>query len=120
LAYKSAGQTNRNSHLKNKKLYDRKAKLRSFQAGDFVYLYNPAMKPGLCRKFSRACLGPHKVTANFSDLNYDLTNQNNRKQIVHLNWLKNSYNADAWGRKQSKANDQAKTPRKTSTRPSCG
>jgi len=44
LAYKAVKKANRQSHLNNKRLYDRKLKLRSFQLGDIVYLYNPAQK----------------------------------------------------------------------------
>jgi len=46
LAYNLVKKAKKKSHLKNKRLYDRKAKLRSFQTGDIVYLYNPAKKPG--------------------------------------------------------------------------
>jgi hypothetical protein len=53
LAYQSVKKANRRSHLNNKRLYDRKAKPRSFDIGDLVYLYNPARKPGLCRKFHK-------------------------------------------------------------------
>ena len=38
LAYKEVKKANRRSHLNNKRLYDRKAKLRSFQLEDTVYL----------------------------------------------------------------------------------
>ena len=34
LAYKLVKKANRKSHLKNKRLYDRRAKLRSFRTGD--------------------------------------------------------------------------------------
>jgi hypothetical protein len=52
LAYKLAAQANRKSHLNNKRLYDRKAKTRKFEVQDLVYLYNPALKPGLSKKFA--------------------------------------------------------------------
>ena len=67
LAYKAVAQNNRNSHLNNKRLYDRKGKLRSFEVGELVYLYVPALKPGLSRTFHRFWTGPCKVTANLSD-----------------------------------------------------
>ena len=49
LAYRLAAKANRKSHLNNKRLYDRKAKSRGFAVQDLVYLYNPALKPGLTR-----------------------------------------------------------------------
>jgi len=63
LACKTVKQANRKSRRNNKKLYDRKAKLQSFQTGDFVYLFNPAVKPGLSRKFHKPWLGPYRITA---------------------------------------------------------
>jgi hypothetical protein len=49
-AYKLAAKANRKSHQNNKRLYDRKAKLRKFQVRDMVYFYHPARKPGLTKK----------------------------------------------------------------------
>ena len=72
LAYDTVKKNNIKSHEKNKRLYDRKAKVRIFEKGDLVYLYNPAMKPGLCRKFHKPWTGPYKITAKLSDLNYEI------------------------------------------------
>lgn len=64
LAYQSVKKTNKKSHLKNKRLYDRNAKRRSFDIGDLVYLYNQARKPGLCRKFHKPLTGILRYPAN--------------------------------------------------------
>jgi hypothetical protein len=61
-AYKLAAKMNRKAQQTNKRFYDRKAKERSFEVGDLVYLYSPAIKPGLSRKFHRNWAGPFKVT----------------------------------------------------------
>jgi hypothetical protein len=50
-AYQFVKKNNRKSHLNNKRLYDRNAKLRSFEIRDLAYLYNLAKKPGLCQRF---------------------------------------------------------------------
>jgi hypothetical protein len=50
-AYKTVAKANRGSHQNNKKLYDCKAKTRKFGVEVLVYLYNPAMKLCLSRKF---------------------------------------------------------------------
>jgi len=63
LAYKLAKKANKKSHLKNKRSYERKAKLRSFQTVDIVHLYNPAKKPGKCFKFHKYWIGPFQITA---------------------------------------------------------
>jgi hypothetical protein len=100
-AYKAVRQANMRSHQQNKRLYDRKAKLRSFEIGSFVYLYTPAVKPGLSRKFHRPWSGPHRFTAKVSDLNYEIQDRSNKKQVVHVNRLKQAYNADNWQPKTS-------------------
>jgi hypothetical protein len=43
LAYKLAAKANRKSQQNNKRLYDRKAKLREFEVQDLVYLCNHAL-----------------------------------------------------------------------------
>jgi hypothetical protein len=58
LAYQHAARANKKSYLNNKFWYDRKAKQRKFEVNDFVYLYPPAMKPGL----SQFCNAPPKDT----------------------------------------------------------
>jgi len=79
LAYKSVRQANRKAHQNNKRLYDRRAKLRSFEAGDQVYLYNPAVKPGTSKKFHFPWSGPFEITAKISDLNYEILDHSNKK-----------------------------------------
>jgi len=57
-AYKCVNKANIKAHQNNKRLYDRRAKLWKFKVGDLVYLYSPAMKPGLSRKFNKPWLRP--------------------------------------------------------------
>jgi hypothetical protein len=90
-AYRAVNKANRKSRQINKKYYDRHAKLRSFRIGDYVYLHNPARKPGLSRKFHKCWVGPYKVTAKISELNYKILGKNDRKQVVHINRLKPAY-----------------------------
>jgi hypothetical protein len=96
LAYKAVARANRKSHENNKRLYDRKATTRRFEAGELVYLHNPSVKPGLTKKFSNPWKGPFKVTNRLSDLNYEIIGQNNKKQVVHINRLKKAYNQNLW------------------------
>jgi hypothetical protein len=72
-------------------------------------LYTPAVKPGLSRKFHRSCSGPYRVTAKVSDLNYEIEDQNNQKNVVHVNRLKQAYNSNAW---QPKTSPKAKKKRR--------
>ena len=98
-AYKSVAKANRMSHRNNKKLYDRKAKLRNFQIGELVYLFNPAMKPGRSRKFYRPWTGPFKITRKISELNYEIVDLKDKKQVVHINRLKTADNPELWNPK---------------------
>ena len=89
-------EANRKVHQKNNRFYDRKAKVRYFEENDLVYLYNPAMKAGLTRKFGKFWSGSYKVIRRIFELNYEIVSQDNRKQIVHINWLKRCYNGSLW------------------------
>ena len=106
LAYRTVRRANRQAHRNNKRLYDRSAKLWSFEAGDWVYLHNPAVKPGTSRKFHFPWSGPFKVTAKISDLNYEILDQGNKKRIVHVNRLKRSYCSGTQGVKPSKKREK--------------
>jgi len=67
---KSCDLCQRRKGNQNNKGYDRIAKLRNIEENDLVYLYNPANKPGLTRKFHKPWKGPFKIVKKISDLNY--------------------------------------------------
>jgi hypothetical protein len=90
-AYKEVRSNNRNSHLKNKSYYDRKAKERKFEVGDQVYLFNQAKKPGRCNKFRPFWQGPFVVVQKVSELNYKIVNSKGKEFVVQVNRLKPSY-----------------------------
>jgi hypothetical protein len=84
-AYKLTRDHGCKSHAANKRYYDRSAKEREFAVGDFVYLYNPAIKVGVSAKFRRPCVGPWRVTKRRS-----------REAVVHVNRLERAYNPVDW------------------------
>jgi hypothetical protein len=45
-ACKTVRENSHKSHATNKRYYDRRAKEKTFQIGDIVYLHNPTRKPG--------------------------------------------------------------------------
>jgi hypothetical protein len=96
LAYKLVAKASRKAHQNNKRLYDRRAKVRNFEKNDLFYLYNPSKKPGLTRKFHKPWAGPFKIVKKISDLNYRIVDQNGIKQVVHVNRLKRAYNTEVW------------------------
>jgi hypothetical protein len=99
LAYNLAAKANRKSHLNNKRLYGRRAKPREFEVQDLVYLYNPALKSGLTRKFAKPWIGPCQITKNISELNYEIMDSKGKRQVVHVNRLKKSFNPEFWNPK---------------------
>ena len=113
-AYSLAAKANKKSHSKNKRLYDRKAKMREFRVKDLVYLYYPARKPGLTKKFHLPWSGPFQITRKISDLNYEIADQDNKTQIVHSNRLKLCYDSKLW--KQKASSITVKKPRRKQTR----
>jgi hypothetical protein len=88
MAYKTVAAANKEAHRANKSPYDREVRTRTFKEGDYVYLYNPAVKPGLSKKFHFLWSGPFQVTAKLSYLNYELLHNQGRKFVVHVNRMK--------------------------------
>ena len=78
--YKEVRKANRKAHQKNKKFYDQKAKEWHFAADDLVYLYTPAMKPGLTKKFRKYWSGPYKVPRKVSELNYEIISNDDKSR----------------------------------------
>jgi hypothetical protein len=58
------------------------------------------MKPGLSRKFRKPWTGLYQITRKISEVNYEIMDQNNTTQIVHVNRLKIAHNTDLWKPKQ--------------------
>jgi len=82
-------------HAENKRYYDRNAKEREFAVGDMVYLYNPAIKVGVCSKFRRPWIGPWRIIEK-SRLNYVITDQRGKQLVVDVNRLKGACDPVEW------------------------
>jgi len=76
------------------------------------------MKAGLTRKFKKFCSGPYHVIRKVSELNYEIVSQDNRKQIVHINRLKNCYNQSLWNPWQNQKTLKKPPEQKTKRRDS--
>ena len=94
-SYKCVNQANKKAHQNNERLYDHRAKLHEFKVGDLLYLYSPAIKPGRSRNFKKPWAGTHKLTKVVTHLNCEIMDQKNKKQTVHVNRLKPTYNPEA-------------------------
>jgi len=67
----------------------------------------------LSRKFHKPWSGPYRTTEKISDLNYEIENQNVKKQVVHVNRLKQTYNFGAWepkAKQKEKRKSRGKPP----------
>jgi transposase InsO family protein len=95
-AYKEVRINNRKMHQKNKAYYDKKAKKRTFEVNDKVFLFCPARKPGRCHKFRPFWQGPFMVVQKLSDLNYKIVDKKGKEFVVHVNRLKKSYDQTPW------------------------
>ena len=54
------------------------------------------MKSGRSKKFNKTWAGPQKTTKVVTHINYEIMDQNEKKQTAHVNRLKPSYNSEAW------------------------
>jgi hypothetical protein len=59
-------------------------------------LYNPAIKVGVSAKFRRPWVGPWRITEKRSQLNYVITDQREKRRVVHVNRLKRAYAPVNW------------------------
>jgi hypothetical protein len=84
-AYKSVRENIYNSHVTNKMSFDRRAKETNFKAGDIVYMFSPANKPGQSSKFCKLCTGTFKVVARLSRWNYHIRKLRGKESVVHVN-----------------------------------
>jgi hypothetical protein len=91
---------------------DKKIKTRHFEVNDLVYLYWPVTKPGLTRKFRKSWSGPYKIIRKISELNYEIVDQMDKKQIVHMNRLKRSYDQSLW-KSKSRQKPRKKAPKQS-------
>lgn len=69
-------------------IHNKKKTLRKFEVGDWVYLFDPAVKPGVSKKYLRPWRGPYRITKRMSDVLYQIEDGSGKLTIIHLNRLK--------------------------------
>jgi hypothetical protein len=80
---------------------------------DLVYLYYPARKTSLTKKFYSPWSGPFVITRIISELNQEIMTKTT-EDTVHVNCLKRCYNSELW---KPKTNSKAvRKPRSSSKR----
>lgn len=83
----SSSQFQERNQRKQKKLYDRKTKVREYTVGQRVYLYVPQIKPRRVKKLSKLWKGPYTIVNILSPLNVVLRVRK-RDIVVHVNRIK--------------------------------
>ena len=73
--------------ISGKKYYDRGCKARSYQEGDKVMMWEPALKRGRSRKFRSFYDGPYVITKKLADRVYELQIGKRRPRVVHIDRL---------------------------------
>ena len=88
LSHKIALEASNRRHARNKRLFDKKLTMYSFQKGDSVYLFRSVAQRGQYYKFIRPWK-PAVVVKRLSDLNYRVRVLGGKKSVVvHHNRLK--------------------------------
>jgi hypothetical protein len=108
LAYKTVRDRIQRSYSKNKRYYDRTAQQREIREGDIVYVYNPAKKPNVSRKFAPVWDGPSKVIQKKGKLNFRIEDANGKETVVHINRLKRAKDQSIWQPKRKKTRPDRK------------
>jgi transposase InsO family protein len=71
--------------------YAARTEIKEYQPGDLVWLFTPAVKPGLSRKLVNPWIGPFRITARIGPVNYSLMVPGKRRMLeqrVHVQRLK--------------------------------
>jgi hypothetical protein len=98
-AHERAREQTRTSTRRQKLSYDRKVEGIGYNVGEFIWLYNPAKKKGVCPKLVSRWEGPHLIIKKLSDVNYRIQSKPRGKMlVVHFDRMKpyQGPHMDAW------------------------
>ena len=72
-----------------KKYYDIKSSGKTFERGDFVWLFCPRKKVGICPKLQRFWTGPYLIVEKIGDVLYQIQiSKRSKSKVVHFDRLK--------------------------------
>jgi hypothetical protein len=95
-AYKIVRVNSRKSHDTYKRYYERKAKERSFQPVENVYVFNPTRKPGQSSNFFSFGKELTRSQHVYQSLNYRVVFQQGKNFVVTLNCMKRAIKEEIW------------------------
>ena len=89
-AYSTARERLQTAAQRQKTNYDKCIHGEPFTVGDLVYLHNPVVPKGKCRKLHCPWTGPFSVIKRISDNVYHIQDTNNKRkrQVIHFDRLK--------------------------------
>ena len=89
-AYSTARERLQTAAQRQKTNYDQCIHGEPFKVGDLVYLHNPVVPKGKCRKLHCPWTGPFSVIKRISDNVYRIQDTNNKRkrQVIHFDRLK--------------------------------
>ena len=88
-AHERAQQCAKTSLRRQKKNYDRRTAESTIREGDFVWLFNPARRKGVCSKLQLRWEGPYLVLKRLSDVVVRIQRSKSSKmRVVHVDRLK--------------------------------
>ncbi|XP_074657113.1 uncharacterized protein LOC141910281 [Tubulanus polymorphus] len=79
------------SQRRMKEKYDKKSNPRSYNPGDYVWIFSPHLKKDVMRKFAHKFHGPFVILSKMSDVTYKVYNVRENKpteQVVNVNRMK--------------------------------
>lgn len=91
---KVSKQHSEQNQAKMKERYDDRTKEISYQVGDVVWIYIPAVQPGLSRKLMKFWSGPYLLVERTGLVNFRVRNLENNKLVsapIHVNRMKFAY-----------------------------
>ena len=103
-AHETARKNLKKSNIYQKRHYDLKAKKRSLQAGQAVWVYEPTRKIGVCQKLTSKWKGPFIITKKLDDMNYVVKKYPKKPgKVFHIDRLLvyHGHNLPKWAKQAS-------------------
>ena len=96
LAQKLAIENTQKTQQHMKTTYDKNSKSTSFEVGQKVWVFNPKRTTGLSPKLQHKYHGPYRLTEKLSDVNFQLTDLQNKiiSTSIHVNRFKHWVDPD--------------------------
>ena len=97
IAYRLVKQNTRDARIRQKELYDKRAKTNNYQVGDKVLKEVVVVKHGLSKKFTAKYVGPYRILEILSELTVRIQAEGvDKSEIIHVNRIKPLFETQLW------------------------